>query len=129
MTLYANKKRDRKSTFKKRNKAYLLRWNIKMKRSSNKLNHTKLEFYKILKIKESINYKLNLSAFINTFNILYLSFEVCKLECINLNKIFRNWFKESKHWIQSKKYIESTEYQRSVSLISQVKNYKHIKNT
>ncbi len=111
MTLYANKKKDKESTFKKRNKAYLLRWNIKTKRSSNKLNHTKLKFYKILEIKKSINYKLNLSTFIkNTFNISYLSFEVYKLKYINSNKIFRNWFKESEYWVQSKKYIESTEY-------------------
>ncbi len=48
MILYANKKRDKEFTFKKRNKVYLLRWNIKTKRSSNKLNHTKLKFYKIL---------------------------------------------------------------------------------
>ncbi len=63
MTLYANKRRDKRFTLKERNKAYLLRRNIKTKRSSNKLNHIKLESYKILEIKESINYKLDLSAF------------------------------------------------------------------
>ena len=55
MTLYANKKRDKKSTFKKKNKVYLLRWNIKIKESSNKLNHTKLESFKILEEKRLIN--------------------------------------------------------------------------
>ncbi len=60
MTLYANKKRDRESTLKKRDKAYLLRRNIKTKRSSNKLNHTKLESFEILEEKRSINYELNL---------------------------------------------------------------------
>ena len=62
MTLYANKKRDRESTLKKRDKVYLLRRNIKIKRSSNKLNHTKLESFEILEEKRLINYKLNLSA-------------------------------------------------------------------
>ena len=72
MTLYANKKRDRKSTFKERNKVYLLRQNIKTKRSSNKLNHTKLKSYKILEIKESINYKLNLLTFMKIHLIFYI---------------------------------------------------------
>jgi len=81
MTLYANKKRDRKSTLKKRNKAYLLRRNIKTKRSSNKLNHTKLESYKILEIKELINYKLNLSTSMRIHSI----FHICLLKSADLN--------------------------------------------
>jgi len=81
MTLYANKKRDRESTLKEKNKAYLLRRNIKTKRSSNKLNHTKLESYKILEIKELINYKLDLSAFMKIHSI----FHICLLKSANAN--------------------------------------------
>ncbi len=73
MILYANKKRDRESTLKKRNKAYLLRRNIKTKRSSNKLNHTKLESFEILKEKRLINYKLNLSTFMKIHSIFHIS--------------------------------------------------------
>ncbi len=72
MILYANKKKDRKFTFKKRNKAYLLKWNIKTKRSSNKLNHMKLESFEILEEKKSINYKLNLSAFMKIHSIFHI---------------------------------------------------------
>jgi len=85
MILYANKKRDRKSTLKKKNKVYLLRRNIKMKRSSNKLNHTKLESYKILKIKESINYKLDLSTFMRIHSIFY----ICFLKLADLNTLIQ----------------------------------------
>jgi len=81
MTLYANKRRDRESTLKKRNKAYLLRRNIKTKRSSNKLNHTKLESYKILEIKESINYKLDLSTSMKIHSI----FHICLLKSADSN--------------------------------------------
>ena len=81
MTLYVNKRRDRKSTFKEKNKAYFLRRNIKSKRSSNKLNHMKLESYKILEIKESINYKLNLSASMRIHSI----FHICLLKSANAN--------------------------------------------
>jgi len=81
MTLYANKRRDRESTLKERNKAYFLRRNIKTKRSSNKLNHTKLESYKILEIKELINYKLDLSASMK----IHLIFHISLLKSANLN--------------------------------------------
>ena len=81
MILYANKKKDRKFTFKKRNKAYLLKWNIKTKRSSNKLNHTKIKSFEILEEKKSINYKLNLSTFIK----IYLVFHISLLKSANLN--------------------------------------------
>ena len=71
--LYVNKKRNKDFTFKKKNKVYLLRRNIKTKRSSNKLNHIKLESFRILKTRESINFKLNLSAFeyIQYFTFLF----------------------------------------------------------
>jgi len=81
MILYVNKKRDRESTFKKKDKAYLLRRNIKTKRSSNKLNHTKLESYKIVEIKESINYKLNLSTSMK----IHLIFYICLLKSADSN--------------------------------------------
>jgi len=73
MTLYANKKRDRESTFKKRDKAYLLKRNIKTKRSSNKLNHMKLESFEILEEKRSINYELNLSTSMKIHSIFHIS--------------------------------------------------------
>ena len=72
MILYVNKKRDRESTFKRRNKVYLLRWNIKIKRSSNKLNHMKLESFKILEEKKSINYKLNLSTSMKIHSVFHI---------------------------------------------------------
>ena len=72
MTLHVNKKRDKKSTFKKKNKVYLLRWNIKMKRSSNKLNHMKLKSFEILEEKKLINYKLNLSAFMRIHSVFHI---------------------------------------------------------
>ncbi len=100
MILYANKKRDKESTFKKKNKAYLLRWNIKTKRSSNKLNHTKLESYKILEIKKSINYKLNLSAFMKIHSI----FHICLLKSADLNTSIQTEFSEIDSESQNIKY-------------------------
>ncbi len=81
MILYANKKKDKESTFKKRNKAYLLRWNIKIKRSSNKLNHMKLKLFEILEEKRLINYELNFSAFMK----IHLIFNIFLLKSANLD--------------------------------------------
>jgi len=44
-----------------------------MKRLNNKLNHKKLEFFKIKKILELINYKLILLKIINIHLIFYIS--------------------------------------------------------
>ncbi len=73
MILYANKKRDREFIFKRKNKVYLLRRNIKTKKSSNKLNYTKLESFEILEEKKSINYKLNLLTFMKIYLIFHIS--------------------------------------------------------
>jgi len=52
-----------------------------MKRSSNKLNHTKLKSYKILEIKELINYKLDLSTSMKIHSI----FHICLLKSADSN--------------------------------------------
>jgi len=85
MILYTNKKRDRKLTLKKKDKVYLLKQNIKMKRLSNKLNHMKLESFEILEEKKSINYKLNLSAFMK----IHLIFHIFLLKSANLNSLIQ----------------------------------------
>ena len=70
--LYVNKKRDKDFTFKKKDKVYLLRRNIKKEKSSNKLNHIKLELFKILKTKRLINFKLNLLTSMRIHSIFHI---------------------------------------------------------
>ena len=70
--LYVNKKRDKDLTFKEKNKVYLLKRNIKTKRSSNKLDHIKLEPFKILETKRSVNFKLNLLIFMRIRSIFHI---------------------------------------------------------
>ncbi len=130
MILYANKRKDREFTLKKRNKVYLLRRNIKMKRSSNKLNHTKLESYKILKIKESINYKLNLSAFMRIHSI----FHICLLKFANANTSIQTESSEIDLKSQNIEYeVEDILNQQDIidqsHWLIKWKDYDHIKNT
>ena len=71
--MYVNKKKDRKSTLKKKDTVYLLRRNIKTRRLSNKLNHTKLKSFRILEKKRLVNYKLKLSVTMKIHSIFYIS--------------------------------------------------------
>ena len=70
--MYANKRRNKEFTLKKKDIVYLFRRNIKIKRLSNKLNHIKLELFKILKTKKLINYKSNLLVTIRKYSIFYI---------------------------------------------------------
>jgi hypothetical protein len=58
--IYYNKKRLRGLTLLERDLVYLLRKNIKTKRLSLKLDHTKLGLFKILKVLGPLIYKLKL---------------------------------------------------------------------
>ena len=70
--LYVNKRRNKNFTLKEKDKVYLLRRNIKTKRSSNKLNHIKLKSFKILKTKKSVNFRLNLSSLMRIHSVFYI---------------------------------------------------------
>ena len=130
MTLYINKKRDRESTLKEKNKVYLLRRNIKTKRSSNKLNHTKLESYKILEVKELINYKLDLSASMKIHSI----FHICLLKSANSNTSIQTESSEIDSESQNVEYeVEDILDQQNIidqfHWLIKWKDYDHIENT
>ena len=56
-----------------------------MKRSSNKLNHMKLKLFEILEEKRSINYELNLSAFMK----IHLIFHIFLLKSADSNSLIQ----------------------------------------
>jgi hypothetical protein len=60
MALYANRKRSQEPSFKKGDKVYLLRKNLKTKRKSDKLDWKKFGAYEILEKVSDVNYKLKL---------------------------------------------------------------------
>ena len=69
--LYYNKKRNKNTTLKK--KIYLLRKNVKITKPSSKLNHIKIEFFKILKSIKGISFKLDLLNIIKIYLVFYAS--------------------------------------------------------
>ncbi len=130
MTLYVNKKKDRESIFKKKNKVYLLRRNIKMKRSSNKLNHMKPKSFEILEEKRLINYKLNLSTFIKIHSVFHISL----LKSANLNSSIQTESSKIDSKNQNIEYeVENILNQQNIKdqshWLVKWKDYEHIKNT
>ncbi len=130
MILYVNKKKDKEFTFKKRNKVYLLKQNIKMKRSSNKLNHMKLKSFEILEEKRLINYKLNLSTFIKIHSI----FHIFLLKFADSNSSIQTEFSEINSKNQNIKYeVKNILNQQNIKdqfhWLIKWKDYEHIENT
>ena len=70
--MYVNRKKDKDFTFKEKDKVYLLRQNVKTKKSSNKLDYIKLKSFKILEAKRSVNFRLNLSVFMRIYLVFYI---------------------------------------------------------
>ena len=60
--IYYDKKRSGEIDLKVREKAFVLKRNIKITKKSNKLNHVKPELFKILKNIKEISYELKLST-------------------------------------------------------------------
>jgi len=52
---------------------YLLTKNLKIKKKSKKLDHVKIESFFIKVIKESVNYKLDLSKNVKVFLVFHIS--------------------------------------------------------
>jgi hypothetical protein len=73
MTLYANKSRLERSYFRKKNLIYLLRRNIKITKSSDKLDSKKIGLFKVKRNIRNINFELKLPPIIKIYPIFHLS--------------------------------------------------------
>jgi hypothetical protein len=71
--MYYNKSKLEGSRFRERDLVYLLRRNIKLIRSNNKLNHKKFGPFKVKRNIKNISYKLYLSLTIRIHPIFYIS--------------------------------------------------------
>lgn len=73
LSIQANKYRSYGPDFKKENSIYLCQKNVKTKRSSNKLDHTKLGPFKITKVIGSVIFKLKLPHTMHIRPVFYKS--------------------------------------------------------
>ena len=70
--LYYNEKRNKNIIFKKKNKIYLLRRNVKTIKPSSKLDHVKIGSFKILKSIKGVSFKLDLPNIIRIYPVFYV---------------------------------------------------------
>jgi hypothetical protein len=115
VVLYYNIYYNIKPTLKKRNKIYLIQRNIQIKQLNTKLDHKKLELFKIKRIIRLINYKLVLPKTINIYPVFYISLLelvllgvllalVTKIELVNPNIKYE--IEEILDYKQVKNYIK-----------------------
>ena len=88
---HTNKKRSKEPDLRKGEIIYLLRKNIKTKRPSNKLNHTKLGPFKIQKKLEPVTFRLKLPQHIRIHPVFHISLlekapENAKQEPVHIDK-------------------------------------------
>ena len=93
--IYYDKKRFEKKRFKDEKKAFLLKKNIKIIKKNDKLNHVKIESFKIIRNIKKTNYELKLP---NNMKFRHSIFHVLLLKLTHLDT--------SKNII-SNKYVES----------------------
>ena len=73
MAYYYNKKHRDTPLFKEEEKVFLLQQNIKTKQSNDKLNHKKLEPFKIEKKIEKLSYRLKLPHKMRIYPVFHIS--------------------------------------------------------
>ncbi len=121
---YQNKKRKTTSQLKERNKIYLFTKNLKTRKLSKKLNHVKVESFLVKKIKESINYELDLSKNAKIFLVFYISL----LESIDPSTPIQKTF-HYKSQKENRFKVERILEQQGQQYLVKWKEYSTTKNT
>ena len=91
--LYHNQYHAEALTLKKRDKVYLLQKNIKMTRSSNKLDHVKIESFKIIRNIKNTSFKLKLSESMQQKHSVFhiSSLKLASAEVLILTRVLNNY--------------------------------------
>ena len=81
---------------KKKNRVYLLQKNIETTRSSSKLDHIKIESFRIVRSIKEISFKLKLSEEISRKHLVFHIFllELASAEVLKLTKILNDYLIE-----------------------------------
>jgi hypothetical protein len=73
INIYYNKKRLEESRFRKGDKVYFIKRNIRTIRLSEKLNYRKFRLFKIIKYIKGTNFELQLPTIIKIYPVFYIS--------------------------------------------------------
>ena len=97
---YYNQHRFREPMLEKRNKVYLLWKNIKTTRSSSKLDHIKIESFRIIKSIRETSFELKLLEEMSRKHLVFHIFllEPALLEMLKLMKVLDDYLIKQKEW-------------------------------
>ena len=128
---YHNKHCAGASMLKKRDKVYLLWKNIETTRSSDKLNHIKIESFKIIRDIKEVSFKLKLSK---SMQWKHSVFHVSLLESASedvpvLKQVSDNYLMKQEDWYEVEKILEHKNISRWKYYLVKWKDYLNSENT
>ena len=115
---------------KKKNRVYLLWKNIKITRSSSKLDHVKFEPFRIVRSIKETSFKLKLleemSRKYSVFHIFLL--ESASTEVSELTKVSDNYLIKQKEWYEVQKILKHKKINDQQHYLVKWKKYSDLKN-
>ena len=115
---------------KKRDKVYLLWKNIKTTRSSSKLDHVKIESFRIIRSIKETSFKLKLSKEISrkhsVFHIFLL--EPASSEILKLIKVLNNYLIKQEEWYKVQKILKHKKINSQQHYLVKWKRYSDSEN-
>ena len=128
---YHNQHRFRESMLKKRDRVYLLQKNIKTTRSSSKLDHIKIESFRIIRSIKEISFKLKLleemSRKHSVFHIFLL--ESVSAEVSELTKVSDNYLIKQEEWYKVQRILRYKKINSQQHYLVKWKRYSDLENT
>ena len=127
---YHNKHRFRESMLKKKNKVYLLWKNIETTRSSNKLDHVKIESFRIIRSIKRVSFELKL---LKDMQWKHSVFHISLLEPVSdivsvLEQVSDNYLIKQEDWYEVESILKHKNINRQKYYLVKWKNYSDLKN-
>ena len=115
---------------KKKDKVYLLWRNIEITRSSNKLNHIKIEPFKIIRNIKGVSFKLKLSKSMQQkHSVFYISLLKPASDIISvLEQVSDNYLIKQEDWYKVEKILKHKNINKQRHYLVKWKSYSNFKN-
>ena len=116
---------------KKRNKVYLLQKNIKITRSSNKLNHVKIRSFKIIRNIKRTSFELKLLKGMQWRHSVFYIFllKSASAEVLVLTQVSDNYLMKQKEWYEIKQILKHKDINCKWHYLVKWKEYSESENT
>ena len=127
---YHNKHRSEEPMLKKRDKVYLLWKNIEITRSSNKLNHVKIESFRIIRSIKRVSFKLKLSEDMQQKHLIFhISLLELALDIISvLEQVLNNYLIKQEDWYKVESILKHKNINKQKYYLVKWKNYSESEN-